>query len=119
MPQADGSQRAIQVTVFAESQRGLGEGFRPWSRRPHGTMTNATVAQTVKSVDGQRLTLKYRGGEKTIVVPPGAVILAYSVSDKNELKPGAYVAIVRAQKNPDGSLYASRVNVGRGGVEPK
>lgn len=119
MPQADGSQRAIQVTVFAESQRGLGEGFRPWSRRPHGTMTNATVAETVKSVEGERLTLKYRGGQKTIVVPPGTIILAYSVGDKRELKPGAHVAIVRAQRQAKGSFHASRVNVGRGGVEPK
>jgi hypothetical protein len=119
MPQADGTQRAIQVTVFAESQRGLGEGFRPWSRQPHGTMTNATVAETVKSVDGERLTVKYRGGEKTIVVPPDAVILAYSVGDKSELKPGAHVAVPRAQKQPDGSLQANRVNVGRGGVAPK
>jgi len=119
MPQADGSQRAVQVTVFAEIQRGRGEGFRPWSRQPHGTMTNATVAETVKSVDGERLTVKYRGGEKTIVVPPEAVILAYSVGEKSELKPGAHVAITRAQKQPDGSLQASRVNVGRGGVSPK
>jgi hypothetical protein len=119
MPQADGSQRAIQVTVFTESQRGLGEGFRPWSQRPHGTMTNATVAETVKSVEGQRLTVKYRGGEKTIVVPPDTTILAYSVGDKRELKPGAHVVIVRAQRQADGVLRASRVNVGRGGVEPK
>ncbi|HEU5016873.1 MAG TPA: hypothetical protein VFT69_02755 [Pseudolabrys sp.] len=119
LPQADGIQRAIQVTVFAESQRGLGEGFRPWSQRPHGTMTNATVAETVKSIQGERLTVKYRGGEKTILVPPGTIILAYSVGDKRELKPGAHVAIVRAQKQADGSLRASRVNVGRGGVEPK
>jgi hypothetical protein len=119
MPQGDGSQRAIQVTVFAEVQRGLGEGFRPWARQPHGTMTNATVAETIKSVNGATLTVKYRGGEKKIVVPPEAVILAYSVGDKSELKPGAHVAIVRAQKQPDGSLQASRVNVGRGDVVPQ
>jgi hypothetical protein len=119
MPQPDGSQRAIQVTVFAEVQRGLGEGFRPWDRQPNSTMTNATVADTVKSVDGQVLTVKYKGGEKKIVVPPEAVILAYSVGDKSELKPGAHIAIVRALKKPDGSLQANRVNVGRGGVVPR
>ena len=115
MPQADGTQRAIQVTVFAEVLRGL----RPGARQPQGTMTNATVAETVKSVDGERLTVKYQGGEKTIVVPPDAVILAYSIGDKSELKPGAHVAIARAKKQPDGSLQANRVNVGRGGVVPK
>ncbi len=53
MPQADGSQRAIQVTVFAEVQRGLGEGHRPWDARPNSTMTNGAVDQTVASVGGQ------------------------------------------------------------------
>ena len=117
-PNADGSQRAIRVTVFAESQRGLGEGFRPWDRAPHGTMTNATVAETVKGVDGQVLTVKYKGGDKRIVVPPDARILAYSVGDRSELKVGAHVAVLRAKRKLDGSWEADRVNVGRGSVIP-
>ena len=71
------------------------------------------------SVDGQVLMVKYKGGEKKIVVPPDASILAYLVGDKDELKPGAKIAIVRAVKKPDGSLEANRVNVGRGGVAPQ
>jgi hypothetical protein len=63
--------------------------------------------------------VKYKDGEKKIVVPPDAVILAYAVGDKNELKPGAHVAIIRAMKKPDDSLEANRVNVGRGGVVPQ
>lgn len=119
LPQADGSQRALQVTVFAEVQRGLGEGHRPWDRQPNSTMTNATVDQVVGGVDGQVVTVKYKDGEKKIVIPPDAVILAYRVGDKAELKPGAAIAIVRAVKKPDGSLEANRVNVGRGGVVPQ
>jgi len=119
MPQSDGSQRAIQVTVFAPVQRGVGEGFRPWSARPNSTMTNGAVEQTVAGVDGQVLTVKYKGGEQKIVVPPEAFILAYAVGDKSELKPGAHVAILRAQKQADGSLTADRVNVGRDDVVPK
>jgi hypothetical protein len=119
MPQADGSQRAIQVTVFAEVQRGLGEGHRPWDARPNSTMTNGAVDQTVASVDGPVLTVKYKGGEQKIVVPPDAKILAYSVAETSELKPGAHVAVLRAVKKPDGSLEASRVNVGRGEVVPQ
>ena len=118
-PQSDGSQRAIQVTVFAEVQRGQGEGHRPWDARPNSTMTNATVEQTVAGVDGQLVMVKYKDGEKKIVVPPDAVILAYAVGDKNELKSGAHVAIIRAMKKPDDSLEANRVNVGRGGVVPQ
>ena len=89
MPQADGSQRAIQVTVFAEVQRGVGEGHRPWDARPNSTMTNGAVDKTVGSVDGQVMMVKYKGGEQKIVVPPEAKILAYAVCDKAELKPGA------------------------------
>ncbi|MGH6727426.1 MAG: hypothetical protein ACREB8_12905 [Pseudolabrys sp.] len=119
MPQPDGSQRAIQVTVFAEVQRGLGEGHRPWDARPNSTMTNGAVEQTVAGVNGPVVMVKYKGGEQKIVVPPDATILAYSVGDKSELKPGAHVAIVRALKKPDGELEANRVNVGRGEVVPQ
>jgi hypothetical protein len=119
MPQPDGSQRAIQVTVFAEVQRGQGEGHRPWDARPNSTMTNGAVDQTVASVDGEVAMVKYKGGEQKIVIPPDATILAYAVGDKTELKPGAHVAIIRAVKKPDGSLETNRVNVGRGDVEPQ
>ena len=117
-PNPDGSQRAIRVTVFAESPRGLGEGFRPWDRAPKGTMTNATVAETVAGVDGQVVTVKYKDGEKRIVIPPGARILAYAPGDRAELKVGAEVAILRAKRKLDGTWEADRVNVGRGGVIP-
>jgi hypothetical protein len=119
MPQADGSQRAMQVTVFAESQRGLGEGHRRWDRAPNGTMTNGTVNDTVASVDGPVLTVKYKDGEKKIVVPSDATIQAYSVGDRSELKLGAHVAILRAKKMLNGTLEADRVNVGRGEVIPR
>ncbi len=118
MPQPDGSQRAIQVTVFAPVQRGLGDGFRPWDR-PNSTMTNGAVADTVAGVDGPVLTVKYKDGEKKIIVPPEATILAYAVGDKSELKPGAHVAIIRALKKPDGTFETNRINVGRGEVVPK
>jgi hypothetical protein len=119
MPQADGSQRAMQITVFAESQRGLGEGFRPWDRAPNSTMTNGTVDTHVGSVDGPKLVVKYKGGEQTIIVPADAVILAYSVGDKSELKPGAHIAIIGAKPRADGTLDADRVNVGRGEIVPR
>ena len=118
MSQPDGSQTAIQVMIFAESQRGLGEGFRPWDR-PGTTMTNATVDTTVAGVDGQEVTVKYKDGEKKIIIGKDAVIRAYVASDKSELKPGAHIAIVRADKMPDGTLQTARINVGRAGVVPQ
>jgi hypothetical protein len=118
MQQPDGSQKAIQVTIFAESQRGLGEGFRPWDR-PGTTMTNATVDTTVAGVDGQEVTVKYKDGGKKIIIGKDVVIRAYVAGDKSELKPGAHIAIVRADKMPDGTLQTARINVGRAGVVPQ
>src|SRR5436190_10618519 len=115
MPQADGSQRAIQITIFSESQRGTGEGHRPWDR-PNSTMTNGTV--DVAGVEGDVLLLKYKDGEKKIIVGPETVIRAYTVGSKDELKPGANVSITNATKKPDGSFEASRITVGREGVVP-
>jgi Domain of unknown function (DUF5666) len=116
-PQADGSQRAIQVMIFAEQQRGTGEGHRPWDR-PNSTMTNATVDTTVAGVDGQVIMVKYKDGEKKIIVGPDAVIRAYVVGGRDELKPGAHINIVAAAKKPDGTFEAARVNVGRDGIVP-
>jgi hypothetical protein len=117
MPQADGTQKAIRVMIFAETQRGTGEGHRPWTR-PGSTMTNATVDTTVAGVEGQMLRVTYKGGEQRIVVGPDAVINAYVVGERSELKPGANIAINAANVNADGSLEASRINVGRGDVIP-
>jgi hypothetical protein len=120
-PQADGSQKAIRIMIFAERMRGNGEGHRPWDR-PGTTMTNATVEATVGGMDGPVLTVKYKQGdkvdEKKIIVGPDAAIMAYVVSDKKELAPGANIAINAAVKKPDGSLEANRINVGRGNIVP-
>jgi Domain of unknown function (DUF5666) len=116
-PQADGSQRAIQVTIFAEPLRGTGEGHRPWDR-PNTTMTNATVDTTVAGVDGQVVVVKYKDGEKKLIVGPDAVIRAYVVGSRDELKPGVKIAITAATKKPDGTFEATRINVGRDGIVP-
>jgi hypothetical protein len=117
MPQADGSQKAIRVMIFADVQRGTGEGHRPWTR-PGSTMTNATVDTTVAGVEGQVLRVTYKGGEQRILIGPDATINAYVVGERGELKPGANIAINAADLKPDGSLSASRVNVGRENVIP-
>src|SRR5215470_9910685 len=88
MPQTDGTQKALEVHIFAESQRGTGEGHRPYTI-PNSTMTNGTVGATVTGNDGHVLTVKYKEGEKKIVVPPGTPIVRYEIGDKNELTPGA------------------------------
>ena len=118
MPQADGSQKAVEVHIFPEAMRGTGEGHRPWDLRPQSTMTNANVEQTVAGIDGQMLILKYKDGEKKIIVPPDTPIVTYMPGDKSELKPGVKIFIAAANKRPDGTLQAPRVNVGKDGLTP-
>jgi hypothetical protein len=118
MPQEDGSQRALEVLIFPEAMRGTAEGFRSWDLRPSSTMTNAAVDKIVQKVDGDMLTLKYKDGEKIIVVPPDAPIVTYVPGDKSDLKPGAKIFIAGAAKQPDGSLVAARIGVGRDGLTP-
>lgn len=118
LPQPDGTQRAIEVLIFPEALRGFGEGFRPWDLVPQSTMTNATVAAIVTRVDGATLTLKYKDGEKTVVVPPEAPIVTFVPAEKSELKPGAKIFIGAATKQTDETLSAARVNVGLGGLTP-
>src|SRR5664279_5486028 len=118
MPEPDGVQKAVAVHIFPESQRGAAEGFRPWDQRPGSTMTNATVAETVKGTDGQNIMVKYKDGEKKVVVPLGTPIVTFLVGDKSELKPGVKIIIFGAVKKDDGMLEANRVNVGRDGITP-
>ena len=118
MPQADGSQKAVEIHIFPEPMRGVGEGFRPWDLMPNSTMTNAAVAQMVKGVEGDEITLKYKDGEKKIIVTPQTVIVTYVPGNKDELKPGAKIFIAGAQKKDDGTLEAASISVGRDGITP-
>ena len=118
MPQPDGSQKAIEVHIFPEAMRGTGEGHYPWDLQSDSTMTNANVEEAVTGVDGQTLTLKYKSGEKKIIVTPQTAIVNYSPGDKNDLQPGTKIFIAAAKKQPDGTLQAARINYGKGGITP-
>jgi Domain of unknown function (DUF5666) len=118
MPQADGSQKALEIHIFPEPMRGTGEGHGPWDLVPNSTMTNASVAQMVKGVEGEVITLKYKGGEKKIVVMPHTRIVTFVPGDKSELTPGAKIFIAGAHKKDDGTLEAQSIAVGRDGLVP-
>jgi hypothetical protein len=118
MPEPDGTQKALAVHIFPENQRGAAEGFRPWDLRAGSTMTNATVAETVKGADGQNILVKYKDGEKKVVVPPETPVVTFVAGDKSELKAGSKIIIFGAVKKDDGTLEANRVNVGRDGITP-
>ena len=117
-PQADGSQKALEVHIFPEAMRGTGEGHRPYFI-PNSTMTNGTAGNAVKAVDGDAIMVSYKGGEKKILVPAGVPIVRYEMGDRSDLKPGAAFTILSAVKKSDGSLETSRVNVGRDGAVPQ
>ena len=120
MPQPDGSQKALEVHIFPEQMRGTGDGHRPDAPVPNSTMTNgAASGATVAGVDGSTIVVKYKDGEKKIVVPPNAPILRYEIGNKSDLKAGARFAVLAATKKPDGTLEANRINVGRDGVVPQ
>ena len=113
----DGALVALEVHIFPENMRGTGEGHYDWDLRPSSKMTNANVADVTSMGKDRVLTVQYKGGEKKVLVPEKAVIVSFTPTDPSELKPGAKV-FVNAQRQPDGSLTAARVNVGLHGQVP-
>jgi hypothetical protein len=117
VPGPDGIPTAVEVHVFPEAMRGTGEGSRPYDLRPNSTMTNATVAESVAGNDGHTLLVKYKEGEKKVVVSPETPVVTYVPADRSDLKPGAKV-IAFIKPRPDGSFDTNRISVGRDGLTP-
>jgi uncharacterized protein (DUF2147 family) len=117
MMQPDGTQKAIEVHIFPESMRGTGEGHYDWDLKPASKMTNGNVEQTVAGVDGPVLSVKYKGGEKKLMVTPETVVVTYVPGNKDEVKPGTKV-FVAAKKQADGTYQAPRITYGKNGAGP-
>ena len=114
MPQPDGTIKAFSVHIFLPSQRGVvPDRHGPWDARPGSTMTNAYVESMVAGRDGETVMVKYKDGEKKIVVAPDTVITAVAPGDKSELKAGAHIIIFASEEQADGSLLAKVIYVGR------
>ncbi len=112
-PQADGTQRAIAITVFPEAARGIGDGHRPFDLAPDSTMTNATVADVAAAPTGRTMQLKYKDGAKTLVVPQGVPVVTFRPGDRSLLVPGASVSL--SAQLVEGKPVAMRVNAGKNG----
>src|SRR6478609_3852129 len=113
MPQPDGTQKAYGIHIFLESQKGVvADRFSEWDGRPGSTMTNANVATTVSGKDGQDILVKYKDGEKKVIVPPGTPIAKYVAGSAEDLKVGKKIFVGGAAKQADGSLLAPNVAVG-------
>jgi hypothetical protein len=133
VPQPDGTLRAKEVHIFTDEQRGTGEGHYPMATpgdtmtnatvssmsgaRARDTMTNATVAAAAGGGDTHRLTLTYKGGEQSVVVPPGTPIVKSQPGDVRLLVPGAHV-VAYAHRDEQGGLTAERISVGQGSFVP-
>lgn len=115
LPQPNGSLLAMEIQVFPNSMRGVGEGERPWDLRPHSTMTNATVAH-VSGVHGRTLELTYSGKQVKVVVPAKAPVITYQPGSRALLHRGASVLAIAAP-GADGKLVALRVAVGKNGTK--
>ena len=117
VPGPDGGDNAVEVHVFPESMRGTGEGSRPYDLKPNSSMTNATVSESVVGNDGHTLLVKYKDGEKKLLVSPETPVVTYVPADKSDLKAGAKI-IAFIKKLPDGSFETNRVSVGLNGLTP-
>ena len=118
MMQEDGTQKAIEVHIFPESMRGTGEGHYDWDLMPRSKMTNANVEQAVDSVNGQVLSVKYKDGEKKLLVTPQTIVVTYEMGKREEVLPGTRIFVAAAKKQPDGTLQTPRITYGRNGQGP-
>ena len=137
-PQPDDTLLASDVRVFGESMRGVGEGHRPMANLPgstmtnatvatvsgggrHESMTNATVAAVTDSAPGEhplRMTVQYKGGEKTVVVPDTVQITTQETGDRSMLVPGTHI-VAYVARQPDGTLVSERMSIGKNGYAPQ
>jgi hypothetical protein len=115
--QPDSTLRSMEVVVFPDKMRGTGEGHYPWDLGSNSMMTNATVSNAVKGVEGQTITVTYKGGEKKIDVPANVPVVTIVPATKEEIKPGAIV-FVPTMRQADDSLTGGAVLFGKDGVIP-
>jgi len=140
VPQADGSQRGVEVLLFSEALRGQAEGTAPWdwpgarggSKMTNGTaskMTNGTVSRskmtngTVTSrAGGSSLTLQFKNGDsagsQTIAIPADIPVTGIEPGQLADVQTGAY-AIVVATRDAGGALTAVLLLAAKDGLVPR
>ncbi len=116
LPKEGGGDGALEVLIFPPALKGAGEGSYDWDLKPNSSMTNATVADAVKGVDGRTVIVSYHGKEKKISIPDGTPVVTFAPATKEDLVPGA-VVFVPAEKAATGTI-AHQVLVGKNGVVP-
>ena len=109
--------RAVEVHLFPESMRGVGEGHYDWDLEPGSSMTNGNIDGEVASATGRQLTVSYKGGTSKITVPSNVPVVMFSPADKSAVTPGAKV-FVPGHRDPDGSISAGMIVIGKNGTTP-
>ena len=117
-PRTDGTLQAIEVHIFPESMRGTGEGTRAWDLAPKSSMTNGTVALKPNKVEGNNVIVDYNGGTKVVAITADTKVVTLVPGDRAELKPNVEIFIAAATRDPDGTVEASRVTVGKDDIPP-
>jgi hypothetical protein len=117
MTKPDSTLRSMEVVVFPEGMKGTGEGHYPWDLPGSSAMTNATVTNAVKGVDGQTVTMAYKGGEKKVEIPADVPVVTLTPGTAGDIKAGEAV-FVPGQRDSEGIIHASVVLFGKDGVVP-
>jgi len=135
---------ALEVVVFPPAMKGAGEGHYAWDKIPDTTlsgsstassmtngsvtavggqgaavnssMTNGTVSTAAAQGGVKKLTVTYKGGEQTILVPPTAPIVTFQPGALADVATGATVFVNAT--DDDGKITANSVGVGTDGVKP-
>jgi hypothetical protein len=124
IPQADGSQKAVELRIFPRPQADGGHYYEGWYGAPNGTMTNGfvqpagTVGATFAGAGDPSIVVKYPQGEKRIVIPANAHVVRNAFGNKDDLKAGAAFRAQAATEQPDGTYMATAISVGRDGARP-
>jgi hypothetical protein len=124
VPQADGSQKAVELRIFPRPQADGGHFSEGWPGAANGTMTNGfvqsagTVGATLSGAGDPSVVVTYPQGEKRIVISANAHVVRNVFGSKDDLKAGAVFRAQAATKQPDGTYTASAISVGRDGARP-
>lgn len=132
---------ALEVVVFPPEMRGMGEGHYAWDKIPDttasgetassmtngtvdaggaggvaSTMTNGNIDKAATEDGSLKLSVSYKGGHKTIVVPANAPIVTFKPGDRSIVKTGPAAFVIASEEG--GKVTAKAVAVGQDGVTP-
>jgi hypothetical protein len=132
------TQVALEVLVFPAAMRGVGDGHYAWDPIPDTTvagggntasmmtngavatvnsmMTNGNVAAASSKEGSKELTVAYKDGQQTIVVPPTAPIVTFKPGAVSDVTKGASVFVIALKD--EGKITAANVAVGMDGLKP-